>query len=39
MEWWRPGMSGIAKLDVGRRRIIWIATHRTIDFFQMLMWW
>jgi hypothetical protein len=39
MEWWRPGMSGIAKLDVGRRRIIWIVTHRTIDFFQMLMWW
>ena len=38
-DWWRPGMSGIAKLDVGRRRIIWIMTHRTIDFFQMLMWW
>ncbi len=39
MDWWRPGMSGIAKLDVGNRRIIWIITHRTIDFFQMLMWW
>ena len=39
VDWWRPGMSGIAKLDVGRRRIIWIITHRTIDFFQMLMWW
>jgi biotin carboxyl carrier protein len=39
MDWWRPGMSGIAKLDVGSRRIIWIMTHRTIDFFQMLMWW
>ncbi len=39
MDWWRPGMSGIAKLDVGKRRIIWIITHRTIDFFQMLMWW
>ncbi len=38
-DWWRPGMSGIAKLDVGNRRIIWIITHRTIDFFQMLMWW
>ena len=38
-DWWRPGMSGIAKLDVGSRRIIWIITHRTIDFFQMLMWW
>lgn len=37
--WWRPGMSGIAKVDVGRRSILWIATHRTIDFFQMLMWW
>ena len=39
MDWWRPGMSGIAKLNVGSRRIIWIITHRTIDFFQMLMWW
>ena len=38
-DWWRPGMSGIAKIDVGSRRIIWIITHRTIDFFQMLMWW
>ena len=39
VDWWRPGMSGIAKLDVGRRRIIWIISHRTMDFFQMLMWW
>jgi multidrug resistance efflux pump len=39
VDWWRPGMSGIAKLDVGSRKIIWIITHRTIDFFQMLMWW
>ena len=38
-DWWRPGMSGIAKLDVGPRRIIWIITHRTIEFFQMLLWW
>ncbi len=38
-SWWRPGMSGIAKIDVGKRSALWIATHRTIDFFQMLMWW
>lgn len=38
-KWWRPGMSGIAKIDVGQRSIIWILTHRTIDFFQMLIWW
>ena len=37
--WWRPGMSGIAKVDVGKRSIIWIMTHRTIDFFQLLIWW
>jgi biotin carboxyl carrier protein len=39
VDWWRPGMSGIAKLDVGPRRILWIITHRTIEFFQMLLWW
>ena len=39
VDWWRPGMSGIAKLDVGSRKIIWIISHRTIDFLQMLMWW
>lgn len=37
--WWRPGMSGIAKVDVGKRNILWILTHRTIDFFRMLLWW
>lgn len=38
-EWWRPGMSGIAKIDVGSRNVLWILTHRTIDFFRMLLWW
>ncbi len=37
--WWRPGMSGLAKLSVGRRPIIWILLHRTIDFFSMKLWW
>jgi biotin carboxyl carrier protein len=38
-KWWRPGMSGIAKIEVGDRSIIWMLTHRTFDFFQMLIWW
>ena len=38
-EWWRPGMSGISKINVGKRNILWILTHRTIDFFRMLLWW
>ncbi|MFT7090432.1 MAG: multidrug efflux pump subunit AcrA (membrane-fusion protein) [Candidatus Azotimanducaceae bacterium] len=37
--WWRPGMSGIAKVNVGDRNVLWILTHRTMDFFRMLLWW
>jgi multidrug resistance efflux pump len=37
--WWRPGMSGVVKLDVERRTLLWIATHRTMDFLRMLLWW
>ncbi len=38
-EWWRPGMTGVAKLDAGKRRIIWILTHRTVDFLRLRLWW
>lgn len=38
-DWWRPGMSGVAKIDVGWRNVFWIVTHRTIDFLRMLLWW
>jgi biotin carboxyl carrier protein len=37
--WWRPGMSGVAKIDAGKRNILWILTHRTIDFLRMWLWW
>jgi multidrug resistance efflux pump len=38
-NWWRPGMSGIAKIDVGERTPGWILLHRTIDFLRMWLWW
>ncbi len=38
-DWWRPGMSGVAKVNVGDRNIFWIMTHRTVDFFRMWLWW
>jgi multidrug resistance efflux pump len=38
-SWWRPGMSGITKINVGKRNVMWILTHRTVDFFRMLLWW
>lgn len=37
--WWRPGMSGLAKLEVGKRTPLWVATHRTVDFLRMFFWW
>jgi biotin carboxyl carrier protein len=38
-SWWRPGMSGVAKINIGRRNILWIFTHRTIDFLRIFFWW
>ncbi|MEA3416872.1 MAG: efflux RND transporter periplasmic adaptor subunit [Thermodesulfobacteriota bacterium] len=38
-DWWRPGMSGVAKVNVGKRNIMWIFTHRTVDFLRLLLWW
>ncbi len=37
--WWRPGMSGVAKIDVGKRRVAWVISHRLIDFIRMQLWW
>jgi hypothetical protein len=37
--WWRPGMSGLCKLNVERRTFWWILTHRTVDFLRMKLWW
>jgi len=37
--WWRPGMSGIAKVGVGKRNVCWIVTHRTVDFLRLYFWW
>lgn len=37
--WWRPGMTGIAKVDAGRRSYWWIVTHRTADFIRLRWWW
>ena len=38
-EWWRPGMSGISNINIGDKNILWIFTHRTIDFLRILFWW
>ena len=35
---WRPGMAGEVRIDVGHRRLVWIWTHRLIDFLRLKLW-
>jgi RND family efflux transporter MFP subunit len=34
----RPGMAGIAKIEAGRRRFLWIWTHGLFDWFRLWSW-
>ena len=38
-DWWRPGMTGVCKLDAGRKTLAWILTHRAIDAVRLYLWW
>lgn len=37
-DWWRPGMTGLGKVDSGTRSPIYIFTHRAVDFVRMKLW-
>lgn len=37
--WWRPGMTGLAKIEAGSRNISWVLFHRTIDKLRLWLWW
>jgi biotin carboxyl carrier protein len=34
----RPGMEGIGKITIDRRKLIWVWTHKAIDWLRMQMW-
>ena len=34
----RPGMEGVSKIRVDRRRLIWIWTHKAINWLQLKLW-
>jgi RND family efflux transporter MFP subunit len=34
----RPGMEGVGKIEVGRRRLVWIWTHPLIDWVRLKLW-
>jgi len=36
--WMRPGMEGVAKVSVGKRRYIWIWTRKITNWIRMKLW-
>jgi RND family efflux transporter MFP subunit len=34
----RPGMEGVAKVNAGRRRLLWIWTHELLDWLRLALW-
>ncbi|MBL8383330.1 MAG: HlyD family efflux transporter periplasmic adaptor subunit [Burkholderiales bacterium] len=34
----RPGMEGVGKIDVERRKLIWIWTHKLVHWMRMWVW-
>ncbi len=38
-SWGRPGMTGVSKLNAGKHTLLWIFTHRTMDFLRLKLWW
>lgn len=34
----RPGMDGVAKIEIEERRLIWIWSHRLIDWARLALW-
>jgi RND family efflux transporter MFP subunit len=34
----RPGMEGIGKIEIDRRRLIWIWTHEVVDWLRLKAW-
>jgi RND family efflux transporter MFP subunit len=37
--WWRPGMTGVARVEAGPRNVAWVVTHRVVDAIRMKFWW
>jgi len=37
--WMRPGMEGVAKIDLAKRSYAWIWTRKIINWVRMKLWW
>ncbi|MGB5276646.1 MAG: HlyD family efflux transporter periplasmic adaptor subunit [Gammaproteobacteria bacterium] len=37
-EFLRPGMQGVGKIAIGERRLLWIWTHKLVDWLRLQLW-
>ncbi|KPJ56090.1 MAG: hypothetical protein AMS16_03020 [Planctomycetes bacterium DG_58] len=37
-DWMQPGMEGVSKTHIGRRRYVWIWTRRLVNWLRMKLW-
>ena len=37
-EFLRPGMQGVGKIAVGDRQLLWIWTHKLVDWLRLKLW-
>ncbi|OHB67301.1 MAG: hypothetical protein A2Y77_11975, partial [Planctomycetes bacterium RBG_13_62_9] len=37
--WMRPGMEGVAKIDLAKRSYAWIWTRKIVNWVRMKLWW
>jgi hypothetical protein len=37
-SWWRPGMSGMVKINTGDKNIFWIYTHKFFNAIKIFFW-
>jgi multidrug resistance efflux pump len=38
-SWWRPGMTGVIRVDAGKRTPIWLLSRRTLDYLRLRWGW
>ena len=37
-SWMHPGMGGVAKVTIGRRRLVWLWTRKLVNWLRMKLW-
>ncbi len=37
-EFLRPGMQGVSKIEIGERQLLWIWTHKLVDWLRLKLW-